>query len=307
MAIVRSSPLPGVAASPPFPLGVRATAEERSVPLWLWWNLLSLDAPSVAVLWAILFARVSGTRWNPWEALALALVVWLVYVADRLLDARWPGREALRARHLFCKKHAAVFLSAMAGAAALLALVVFFRLSHGVVWNGTRMGLLVGAYMIGIHIRPLRLVRSVPKELFVGVLFAAGTTLPQWTSAQGVSGFDVFSWILFALVCALNCAAIEYWEGHPGAAASGPATHGLALRSAAGVARPALFLASLCFACALLPQAAHVVPAFLAAGMAALCLLLIDGYKAQLSLPALRVLADAALVFPALLILGLQR
>ncbi len=58
--------------------------------LWLWPNLLSLDAPIVAVLWQILFARCFQVPVDALAALLLLLTVWLIYAADRTLDA-WKG------------------------------------------------------------------------------------------------------------------------------------------------------------------------------------------------------------------------
>ena len=65
---------------------------ERARPtrFWLWPNLLSLDAPVVAVLWQILFARCFQAPIDAPAALLLLLTVWLIYTADRTLDA-WNG------------------------------------------------------------------------------------------------------------------------------------------------------------------------------------------------------------------------
>lgn len=84
----------------------RAGVECRTTPWWLWWNILSVDAPMVAVVWAALFARVSGGRLSAVEASALVLSVWIIYVSDRLLDG-WTARNRaeLQERYLFCERH----------------------------------------------------------------------------------------------------------------------------------------------------------------------------------------------------------
>jgi hypothetical protein len=52
------------------------------------WHLLSLDAPSVAALWTYFLARSVGLH-LPWTApVAMFVAVWMIYAADRLLDAR---------------------------------------------------------------------------------------------------------------------------------------------------------------------------------------------------------------------------
>ncbi len=67
--------------------------------MWLWPNLISLDAPVVAVLWQMFFARCFGVRIDFTLAALLMLSVWLIYVADRVLDAH--RRPSGIARHQF--------------------------------------------------------------------------------------------------------------------------------------------------------------------------------------------------------------
>src|ERR1035437_3449758 len=74
----------------------------RESPAWLWPNLLSLDAPVVAVLWQILFARCFQVPPDALAAILLLLTVWLIYAADRTLDA-WKG-ECHSPRHEFYRR-----------------------------------------------------------------------------------------------------------------------------------------------------------------------------------------------------------
>src|SRR3954451_15813809 len=88
----------------------RVTGEPLLSRWWLWPNLLGLDAPLVAVVWQALFARTVHVTLFPAARLALALAVWAVYLADRLLDC--ASSEASGAtsgeagRHVFCRYHA---------------------------------------------------------------------------------------------------------------------------------------------------------------------------------------------------------
>ena len=81
------------------------------------WHLLSLDAPTVAVIWTWFVARAEHVR-LPWATpAAMGIAVWMLYAGDRLLDARvldgvrtaWTG-ERLEARHLFHYRHRRGFL-----------------------------------------------------------------------------------------------------------------------------------------------------------------------------------------------------
>ena len=73
-----------------------------------WWqaaNLLSLDAPVVALAWQALLAQVTGTMLMPAGRWALGLTVWAIYLADRLLDVRDGRRAPQTARHAITRRH----------------------------------------------------------------------------------------------------------------------------------------------------------------------------------------------------------
>ena len=63
-------------------------------PWWLWPNLLSLDAPILAVLWQDFLSHRYAVPLRLPGRLALFLTVWAIYVADRLLDSRHPVDRA---------------------------------------------------------------------------------------------------------------------------------------------------------------------------------------------------------------------
>ena len=63
------------------------TISHHTNPLALW-HLLSLDAPTVAALWTWFIASANHIRLPLSSALAMALAVWMLYAADRLMDAR---------------------------------------------------------------------------------------------------------------------------------------------------------------------------------------------------------------------------
>jgi hypothetical protein len=48
-------------------------AQGQAIPWWLWWSILSGDAPTVALAWALLFTRASGGRLSVAEAITLVL------------------------------------------------------------------------------------------------------------------------------------------------------------------------------------------------------------------------------------------
>jgi hypothetical protein len=84
-------------------------SEEDSPPLWLWPNLLSLDAPLVAVPWKWFLAYRFSLPLRPAWRIVLGLTVWVIYLLDRLLDVRKSlsvnERAREPARHRFYRRH----------------------------------------------------------------------------------------------------------------------------------------------------------------------------------------------------------
>jgi hypothetical protein len=285
----------------------------KETPWWLWWNLLSLDAPTVALIWATVFARSNGVRLGAANSVVLLLAVYIIYSGDRLLDG-WTMREAAarQARHRFCERHRFI-LAVLLVPAIALALAFSARLPLREIKAGLGLALIVAAYTFGIHAGRRLLTRVLPKELAVGILFAAGTTVPLWSQTRALSGFTWLSIILFAMLCSLNCLAIDYWENpHTN---SRPLLEHHSSRSPMQdpIARMAAALAVLSIGSALITRA-NFLPRpelsspveFVALALGALLIFLLHRHRQSFSRPALRVLADAALVAGGLLALLLQ-
>jgi hypothetical protein len=302
-SVCRTAP-PPLAIAGQLPAGHVLVADSESppragLPWWLWCNVLSLDAPVVAVAWAWLFARANGHDLSRVDAGVLILAVWIIYTCDRLVDGWRAGRdEVLQARHEFCLRHRTLLTILVAAASLLIFYLAVRRLPAAEVRAGTILGLLVALYMGKVHAVRRGTSWSFPKELLVGLLFSLGVALPCWSEdAQFPRGL-VFPGILFALLCSLNCLAIECWENR-GRRVSGSrfqATLAWAeehINSMAGVLTTAAFFAA--FSSSTNKAATGLR---LAAGFASLSLLLLNSRSAKLSSPVLRVLADVALLAP---------
>lgn len=92
-------------------------------PWWLWPQILSLDAPLVAVGWMAVLERSHRLHLPPVFYWGLALVTWLVYVLDRTADAV-SGRlqPPLSARHSFYQRRSKLMLRLVLPLASLAAL-----------------------------------------------------------------------------------------------------------------------------------------------------------------------------------------
>jgi hypothetical protein len=182
---------------------------------WLWPNLLSLDAPFVALLWQILFIRCFHVAAEPAPAILLAASVWLIYAADRALDA-WRG-ECVSPRHRFYGAYWRILLPVWMAVLALSAWLALTQLPMVLLRRGCFLLAAVAVYLVVIHgfRRHLRRLWSPPftKEASVGFLFALGASLAAWTNVR--TAVDAASIALFFMLCWINCAAIQKWESGP--------------------------------------------------------------------------------------------
>jgi hypothetical protein len=242
----------------------------RSRP-WLWPNLLSLDAPIVAVLWQALFARCFHADVNLLAAVLLVLAVWLIYVLDRVFDA-WSG-SSLLPRHEFYLRYWRTVMPVWIGVLGVAGWLAWTRLPLLLLERGLILLAAVGIYLAAVHIAPV----TWPKEAAVAVMFAAGASLSAWGNVR--SAVDLATIVLFSCLCWINCVAIEQWERH--------------------VARWPIAMAALGVGvAAILVWSQHRPVLGAAEAASALAFVLLDCGRNRFSRDALRVLADVALLSP---------
>lgn len=271
----------------------------RSVPVY--WHLLSLDAPTLAVLWAWSFVRAVGAPVS-WIALAvLGLGTWLLYIADRLLDSR-PGslRADLRQRHDFHARHRRAFL--VGGMLALPPLGWLVAIMPGVARREDAFLFAAAVvYFATVHLPLLRVRLRFIRELAVATIFACASAIPAWYASTAAHHDLVWIVGVFVALCWLNLSAIHAWEN-----AQPPRRWSL-------LSTVAILIAVL--SAMLMAAAAHHRSIFLVLAAilgSALLLFALDrdfsrarrrpSPHGELSLLALRILADAALLTPLLLL-----
>jgi hypothetical protein len=274
------------------------------------WHLLSLDAPTVAALWSWFFARAMRID-LPWHApLLLALGTWLVYVADRILDGtRANPSTALRERHRFHAHHRKAFLTASAAVGVALLWLIAARMSANARYEDTVLFSAALLYLVLVHKPRLGGTSWLPKELAVGIVFAAATAVPAWSrlGAKPHSGrLALFPAVAaFSALCWLNCIAIERWENlTPTGRLQSTDAHTTTRWATEHFRLLTLFLAAIsaALASASIISSPGTVALYIAVTIAALCLTAIDLYREKLSSLNLRVAADAALLTPLILI-----
>ena len=244
------------------------------------WHLLSLDAPTVAVLWMGWMARQARASLPSTEFASMFIAVWLLYATDRLLDSRgFVDHATLEARHHYHRTHAARFHVAI----VLLSLVLACLLTRMPEPELARFAVL-GALLVGWFVVIHTGVRRLPKELGVGLFFAAAITIPAAVRSPA-AGFPLMrEAVLFGVLCWLNCVFIFAWEhmgeaprlGHASThlAAQQRVTLGVGLVAIAGLAGSWMVVAG------------------------ALLLLAFNQSCCRFGRTTLRALADVALVLP---------
>jgi len=276
--------------------GRRSRADVEAPVLLRWWHLASLDAPTVAVLWSLSFARTTGVHLPLWVPVLVALGTWCVYVGDRILDAwrafRAATVDSLRERHFFHWRFRRVLVPLSACAALAAAAIIVGQMPATVREHDSVLALAALAYFSGVHApgaRPPKwLSRLQSKELAVGVLFTAGCALPTLTRVHAATGGRVSGLLLamgfYAALAWLNCAAIDRWESGDSSKVALPA----GLIAAGAVLFALLYtwfdprLSLLCAACA----------------ASALLLAWLDRQRGRLTPLALRCAADLVLLTP---------
>ena len=295
------------------------------------WHLLSLDAPTVATLWTVFIARCSHLH-LPWtEPAAMFLAVWMIYAADRLLDARLPDtpqRESrisasdLETRHRFHHAHRTAFVSVIVLSSIALA-ALLHRIDPRALHLYALLATLLAAWMLLIHARPLPhdATSRLPKELAVGIFFPAAVFIPtlvRTTPTPAAIHFlgSAANWIrpnllpsafLFGAVCTLNCLCLYAWE-HPTPRRQDPAfadhtphqpAHWTTRWATAHLTTIALVILAASTIASVSRALAIALPA-LACSLTTAALFALNLYRRRLSPIHLRVAADLVLLTPLL-------
>jgi hypothetical protein len=261
-------------------------------------NLLSLDAPLVALVWLYVFAKTWRVLYHPWPIyLVLALVVWGIYVIDRLLDsALHGGKSELPLRHQFHRRLRVVLLP-LAVLALLAALgMALVMLPREVFSYAMIVGVLVAGFFATALFTGGRSEIPYTKNLLAGLAFASGTAIGAHVYVPTVGVLDLIrspEMLTFGVLCALNITAVDLWEhaersSDPEVKSADDLSLTLPIALLAGLA---LFFAT--------SAGEFVRPFYIAIMVGAGALYVVNRLRSRLPVPALRVLADVALLFPA--------
>jgi len=188
----------------------------RCHPWWLYANLLSLDAPLVAVVWLGAFARAFDSPVTFSVYAVLFLAVWSIYIGDRLLDGlRQKNWSLATERHRFVRRHRIGFMALLLILLPMAAVLTLKSLPMDLILAGLALCALVILYFTAFvnlfpRLKPLR-----AKEFACGLVFALGTSLGVDALRRGIFSDPVKylpAVLLFAALCIFNCLVIAARE-----------------------------------------------------------------------------------------------
>ncbi|MGC6456560.1 MAG: hypothetical protein ACON46_08570 [Coraliomargaritaceae bacterium] len=163
---------------------------------------MSLDAPTIAVIWQLSIAETTNLPINTGASGVLFLSVWLTYAADRLFDARKHPLEVLQtARHKWAKRNHVIlwriwFFVLFLNVLLAVLFLESWQLKQGI-W-------LLSASLLYTLLNQTMSQYWFPKEAFVGVIFSAGVLI-FLPITQLLDYLVVNSTVFFA-----NCLIISY-------------------------------------------------------------------------------------------------
>ncbi len=181
-------------------------------------NLIALDAPVVAVAWLRLLSMTFLTQTSkalpaqtdkPFllpSMVILFATVWLIYMADRLLDCRrLDFNRKVALRHRFVNRYSQSLWPLWGFVMVVAAVAAWLYLDTKTLAAGAVLMELVLFYGWIVHGSPT-LQRSLPKELIVGVLFAVGVCLP--VAVEEITASLVATTALLGALFTVNCMCV---------------------------------------------------------------------------------------------------
>ncbi len=278
-------------------------------PPWLFPNLLSLDAPLVAITWLYIFGKTWRVDYHPWEAyVSLGLAVWGIYVADRLLDASMfaTASARLEARHAFHQRHRKWFIAGgcIACMTALLLLVTYMSFA---IYTYVFLGGVIVAGFFGLSMLSAQESADVPytKNILAGIGFAFGTAMMAHVYLPGLGPWEMLQsheLLCFAVLCILNISAIDLWEN-----ANRSLDIELLAHAELILTVSIAILAVICIFFAATDHEMAVRPFYYAILTGAALLQILNRTRSRFSMDALRVLADLTLLAPVLVFWAVNR
>jgi hypothetical protein len=267
---------------------------------WLWPTILSLDAPTVALLWQAVLARSASVSLGAPERCVLACSVWLAYAADRWIEAwRLKPDQIQTHRHHFHLRWRWEIFAVWVAVLILDVAVALGGLSARELGAGFVLLAAVAAYLLSHQLVHRESRWRAPKEACVALLLGAGSALfiPAQSGAQIAA--MALPLALFVFLCFANCALISLWENEVDLS-HGATSLATDFAWAAGAVKSLPWLIGALSVGAWVFAGPATQPAAGCAAASGALLGLVDAAERRIGRFAARVLADVALMTPVL-------
>jgi 1,4-dihydroxy-2-naphthoate octaprenyltransferase len=155
----------------------------------------------------------AAPAWSWW--ITLAMTVWILYTGGHVLDAWKHRKNPYRGLHRFIFRNRRNLLWFMGVVAVADLLLVFNLLDAAYLKYGMLLAGLVLLFYAFRHLFKRNSIWFVPGELFVLLLFMAGTWLGPYVSrAEPIDSTHLLIAVMFVLVLLMNLGIISLYDIH---------------------------------------------------------------------------------------------
>ncbi len=274
----------------------RVTIRDRS-PWWAWPGRLSLDAPLAAAAWLFILAKSWGVAYHETHNYVIvALVVWISFIAVRMLDLLIYGPEAVNGEAAaFLNRRRGVFALALAIAVPVAAALILHYTPVALAGYLVGQGLLAGGYFVmALFAAPEPGQISHARNVLGGGALAFGTAMTAHVYNYGQGAAEMIrteEFAVYAVLCILTISAVDLWRH---AAASGD--EDVRLQDELALSLPLGLLAVAAFVFARRAVNPDTAAFFNAVLTSTALLFLLNRARAAFSLERLRFLVAAAML-----------
>jgi hypothetical protein len=176
-------------------------------------HYLSLDIVLGALASSCFAARLFGTNPGMIWWITLALTVWLLYTGDHMLDAWRHRKKVEREMHYFMLKQRRIVIYSLGVVAVVNSMLIINLLDRELFKYALILAGLVLLFYAMRHIFRRNRFRFIPGELFVLLLYLAGTWLGPAASVEG--GFETSHGmiaLIFGGVLLMNLGVISLFD-----------------------------------------------------------------------------------------------
>ena len=181
--------------------------------LYRYLHFLSIDIVLGALASSCFAARLFGSNPGTIWWITLALTVWLLYIADHMLDA-WKHRKNIeRDLHYFMMKNRKTLVWSMGVVTVVNILLIFNLLDQELMKYALFLAGLVLLFYAMRHVSKKNRILKVPGEFFVMILYMAGTWLGPAVAMEGdfEAGHGMIA-LIFLGVLLMNLGVISLYD-----------------------------------------------------------------------------------------------